>query len=212
RAPPLPRPRRVPRLLRRPLAVRVMLCGADGPPARHSQAAPRGLDRMREPARPRLPRSPDRARRRADSRAVRIGVHHRRAPLSHRLARPAALRVSARMKERLRVGVVLPTYRRLANPANIKRAAELSEALGFDSVWVTDHIVVPAASVEAFGPTFFEAVTTMAYVAGFTSRVLIGAAILIVPYRHPLLLAKMLASADQLSGGRLIVGAGLGWL
>lgn len=116
------------------------------------------------------------------------------------------------MKQRLRVGVVLPTYRRLANPANIKRAAELSESLGFDSVWVTDHIVVPAASVEAFGPTFFEAVTTMAYVAGFTSRVLIGAAILIVPYRHPLLLAKMLASADQLSGGRLIVGAGLGWL
>jgi probable F420-dependent oxidoreductase len=116
------------------------------------------------------------------------------------------------MKQRLRVGVVLPTYRRLANPANIKRAAELSESLGFDSVWVTDHIVVPAASVEAFGPTFFEAMTTMAYVAGITSRVMIGAAILIVPYRHPLLLAKMLASADQLSGGRLIVGAGLGWL
>jgi probable F420-dependent oxidoreductase len=116
------------------------------------------------------------------------------------------------VKERLRVGVVLPTYRRLASPANIKRAAELSESLGFDSVWVTDHVVVPAASVEAFGPTFFEAVTTMAYVAGITSRVLIGAAILVVPYRHPLLLAKMLASADQLSGGRVIVGAGLGWL
>ncbi len=116
------------------------------------------------------------------------------------------------MKERLRVGVVLPTYRRLANPANIKRAAELSESLGFDSVWVTDHVVVPAASVEAFGPIFFEAVTTMAYVAGITSRVMIGAAILIVPYRHPLLLAKMLSSVDQLSGGRVIVGAGLGWL
>lgn len=116
------------------------------------------------------------------------------------------------MKERLRVGVVMPTYRRLANPANIKRAAELSESLGFDSVWVTDHIVVPEASVDSFGPTFFEAVTTMAYIAGITSRVLIGAAILIVPYRHPLLLAKMLSSADQLSGGRLIVGAGLGWL
>jgi probable F420-dependent oxidoreductase len=52
----------------------------------------------------------------------------------------------------------------------------------------------------------------MAYVAGITSRVEIGAAILIVPYRHPLLLAKMLATADQLSGGRLIAGVGLGWL
>ncbi len=116
------------------------------------------------------------------------------------------------MKRRLKVGVVLPTYRRLANPANIKRAAELSEALGFDSVWVTDHVVVPAAHVETFGATFFEAVTTMAYVAGITTRVEIGAAILIVPYRHPLLLAKMLATTDQLSGGRVVAGVGLGWL
>jgi probable F420-dependent oxidoreductase len=66
--------------------------------------------------------------------------------------------------------------------------------------------------VEAFGATFFEAATVMAYLAGITERVQIGAAILIVPYRHPLLLAKSLATADQLSRGRLILGAGLGWL
>jgi len=113
---------------------------------------------------------------------------------------------------RVKVGVVLPTYRRLASADNIRLAAQLSESLGFDSVWVTDHVVVPSASVEAFGPAFYEAVTVMSYVAAITSRVQIGAAILIVPYRHPLLLAKMLATADQLSGGRLIVGAGLGWL
>jgi len=112
----------------------------------------------------------------------------------------------------MKVGVVLPTYRRLAGADNIRRAAMLSESLGFDSVWVTDHVVVPSASVDAFGPEFYEAVTVMSYVAGITSRVLIGAAILIVPYRHPLVLAKMLATADQLSGGRLILGAGLGWL
>jgi probable F420-dependent oxidoreductase len=116
------------------------------------------------------------------------------------------------MSRRLKVGVVLPTYRRLASPENIKRAAMLSESLGFDSVWVTDHVVVPSASVEAFGPAFYEGMTVMAFVAGITSRVQIGAAILIVPYRHPLVLAKMLATADQLSGGRLILGAGLGWL
>jgi probable F420-dependent oxidoreductase len=114
--------------------------------------------------------------------------------------------------KRLRVGVVLPTYRRLATADNIHRAAVRSEELGFDSVWVTDHVVVPEQSVDAFGPTFFEAVSVMSYVAGITHRVAIGAAILIVPYRHPLLLAKMLATVDQLSGGRVIVGAGLGWL
>ena len=113
---------------------------------------------------------------------------------------------------RLQVGVVIPTYRRLATAENIRLAAQLSESLGFDSIWVTDHIVVPATSVEAFGPAFYEAVTVMSYLAGITSRVQIGAAILIVPYRHPLLLAKMLATADQLSGGRMIFGAGLGWL
>lgn len=112
----------------------------------------------------------------------------------------------------IKVGVVLPTYRRLASAANIREAARLSEELGFESVWVTDHVVVPEASRDAFGSTFFEAITVMAYVAGITRRVQIGAAILIVPYRHPLVLAKALATADQLSGGRLIVGAGLGWL
>jgi probable F420-dependent oxidoreductase len=113
---------------------------------------------------------------------------------------------------KLKVGVVLPTYRRLASPENIRRAATLSESLGFDSIWVTDHVVVPSSSVEAFGPAFYEGMAVMSYVAGITSRVQIGAAILIVPYRHPLVLAKMLATADQLSGGRLILGAGLGWL
>jgi probable F420-dependent oxidoreductase len=112
----------------------------------------------------------------------------------------------------MKLGVVLPTYRALASAGNIVRAAKLAESLGFDSVWVTDHIVVPDASIDAFGATFFEAATVMAYVAGITERVQIGAAILIVPYRHPLLLAKALATADQLSGGRLILGAGLGWL
>ena len=113
---------------------------------------------------------------------------------------------------RVKVGVVLPTYRRLATAENIRLAAQLSESLGFDSIWVTDHVVVPSASLDAFGPTFYEALTVMSYVAGITSRVQIGAAILIVPYRHPLVLAKMLATADQLSGGRMTFGAGLGWL
>jgi len=112
----------------------------------------------------------------------------------------------------VKVGVVLPTYRRLASAENIVRAATTSEALGFDSVWVTDHIVVPSGSLEGFGPEFYEAGAVMAYVAGITKRVEIGAAILIVPYRHPLLLAKMVSTIDQLSGGRVILGAGLGWL
>ena len=113
---------------------------------------------------------------------------------------------------KVKVGVVLPTYRRLASADNITRAAALSESFGFDSVWVTDHIVVPSPNVESFGPAFYEAISVMAYVAGITRRVQIGSAILIAPYRHPLLLAKMIATVDQLSQGRVILGVGLGWL
>lgn len=112
----------------------------------------------------------------------------------------------------MKVGVVLPTYRRLASAENIALAATKSEAIGLDSVWVTDHIVVPSASIDSFGPDFYEACSVMAYIAGITERVEIGAAILIVPYRHPLLLAKMVSTIDQLSHGRVILGAGLGWL
>ena len=115
-------------------------------------------------------------------------------------------------RQKIKVGVVLPTYRRLASSENIARTAALSESLGFDSVWVTDHIVVPSTSLESFGRDFYEGVSVMAYVAGITSRIQIGAAILIVAYRHPLLLAKMISTIDQLSHGRVVLGAGLGWL
>ncbi|HKF77185.1 MAG TPA: TIGR03619 family F420-dependent LLM class oxidoreductase [Candidatus Dormibacteraeota bacterium] len=110
------------------------------------------------------------------------------------------------------VGVVLPTYRRLASPANIVRAARLAEDLGFESVWTTDHVVVPAEQEDLFGRTVYDPLATLAYVAGFTSRVKLGVAVLVVPYRHPLPLAKTLATLDQLSGGRVVLGAGLGWL
>ena len=112
----------------------------------------------------------------------------------------------------MKFGVVLPTYRNLASPDNIVRVAVEAERLELDSVWVTDHIVIPEASASAFGSIFYEAITTMAYIAALTERVAIGAAILVVPYRHPLLTAKMLATVDQFSRGRVILGAGLGWL
>lgn len=112
----------------------------------------------------------------------------------------------------MEIGIVLPTYRRLASPDNIVRAARLAEKLGFESVWTTDHIVIPADQEDLFGRVFYDPLATLAYVAGVTSTVKLGVAVLVVPYRHPLPLAKTLATLDQLSGGRVIVGAGLGWL
>lgn len=102
--------------------------------------------------------------------------------------------------------------------------AVYAEGTGFDSVWVTDHIVLPADRRAAYphndsgyfpyraDQDIFEPLVLMGALATATSRVEIGVAVLVIPYRHPLTTAKMLATIDQLSGGRVILGAGVGWL
>ena len=109
-------------------------------------------------------------------------------------------------------GVGLPHFRRLASTEAIVTVAQQAEALGFDSVWVSDHIVVPRSAIPRFGEVFFEPFTTLAYVAGKTKRVRLGTSVIILPYRHPLFMGKALATLDVLSGGRVIVGAAVGWL
>jgi len=109
-------------------------------------------------------------------------------------------------------GVGLPHFRRLASTEAIVTVAQQAEALGFDSVWVSDHIVVPRSAIPRFGEVFFEPFTTLAYVAGKTRRIRLGTSVIILPYRHPLFMGKALATLDVLSGGRLIVGAAVGWL
>ena len=111
----------------------------------------------------------------------------------------------------MRFGVTVPNYRGLASPENLRRVAERSETLGFDSVWVTDHVVVPEAYREIFGTTVYDPLSVLAFVAGITRRVELGTAVLVIPYRNPVNVAKQLATIDNLSGGRLIFGIGAGW-
>ena len=111
----------------------------------------------------------------------------------------------------MRLGVHLPQYGRAAGPATIRRAAVQAEELGFDDVWVSDHLAVPADAT--YPPAFlYEPVVTLTWAAAATTRVGLGTSVLVLPYRHPLHLAKELASLDLLSGGRLVVGAAAGWL
>ena len=109
-------------------------------------------------------------------------------------------------------GIGLPHFRQVASTEAIGTVAQAAEALGFDSVWVSDHIVVPHSAIPRFGEVFFEPFTTLAYVAGQTRRIRLGTSVIILPYRNPLFMAKALATIDVLSGGRLIVGAAVGWL
>lgn len=116
-------------------------------------------------------------------------------------------------------GFVLPHFTTFANTEPAKRlvaAAEAAEGLGYSTVWVADHIIFPT-KIEggyAFNPNdpFLEPLTVLGALALKTTRVKLGTAVLILPYRHPLYTAKALATIDVLSEGRVVVGVGAGWL
>jgi probable F420-dependent oxidoreductase len=89
--------------------------------------------------------------------------------------------------------------------------ASRAEALGFDSVWVHDHVFNVAHVLERIGDRpYYEPLTLLAYVAARTSRVRLGTSVLVLPYHHPVRLAKTAATLDVLSGGRLVLGVGVG--
>lgn len=107
-------------------------------------------------------------------------------------------------------GLVLPAMAEGASSDGIGAAADLAEEHGFSDVWGTDHVLVPEAAAADYG-RIYEIVTTLAWVAGRNRRVGVGASVVIAPMRNAVLLAKQLATLDDLSGGRLIVGLGAGW-
>lgn len=124
----------------------------------------------------------------------------------------------------MKLGVHLPTFGPYASPDSITLLARTAEDLGFHSVWLFDHVLTPVDISTPYPYTaegrygvaphdpYYEAVAVMAFVAGITSRVTIGTGVLLPLLRHPLLLAKQIASVDRLSGGRVILGVGAGWL
>ena len=81
----------------------------------------------------------------------------------------------------MQVGVWIPNCRHLATPEIIRHTAVRAEQLGYDSVWVSDHVVVPHPNVVNFGETVFDPLVTLAVIAGATSRVRLGTTVLIVP-------------------------------
>jgi probable F420-dependent oxidoreductase len=111
----------------------------------------------------------------------------------------------------MQAGVWIPNCRHLATPDIIRGTAVRAEALGYDSVWVSDHVVVPNAYVDRIGAGIYDPLVTLAVAAGATGRVRLGTTVLIVPYRNPVVTAKMVSTLDALSGGRVVLGVGAGW-
>jgi probable F420-dependent oxidoreductase len=123
----------------------------------------------------------------------------------------------------VKLGVKLPTSGPFTSPENVLRIAQAADRCGYDSVWVHDHLTRSPDDAEhhfvggsweswqrPIVPDVLEAVSTLAWVAGQTTRVALGTSVVIMPARNPVWLAKEYASLDQLSGGRAILGVGPG--
>lgn len=123
----------------------------------------------------------------------------------------------------MQIGVKLPTSGPFAGPAAIGDVAQAAEDLGYDSVWVQDHVTRSVSDVEFhFGmgqwdawqrpivPDFYEAVSVLLWIAGLTRRVRLGTSALVLPLRNPVWLAKETATLDRLSDGRLVLGVAVG--
>jgi probable F420-dependent oxidoreductase len=111
----------------------------------------------------------------------------------------------------MRFGFVLPMLRHRIHPTELPRLAVAAEENGFDSVWTADHIVVPQADSETYGDVI-EQLVTLAFIAAKTEKLKVGTSVLVVPQRNPMIVAKQAAALDILSGGRLILGVGAGWV
>jgi probable F420-dependent oxidoreductase len=111
----------------------------------------------------------------------------------------------------MKFGIAVPNFGAFATREQITEIAVLSEELFYDSLWVSDHVIIPA-SHKVFGDTFLDPLVTLAHVAGSTKKIELGTSVIILPYRNPLALAKMVSTLDTLSRGRVILGIGAGWL
>jgi probable F420-dependent oxidoreductase len=107
------------------------------------------------------------------------------------------------------IGLILPTNGPGASRDGLDAATEIAVELGWTSVWVTDHLMVPQGPEAAEYGTILEAIVSLTYIAARYDHLRIGTSVIIPPMRNSVILAKQLATIDELSGGRLTVGVGV---
>jgi alkanesulfonate monooxygenase SsuD/methylene tetrahydromethanopterin reductase-like flavin-dependent oxidoreductase (luciferase family) len=111
----------------------------------------------------------------------------------------------------LHLGLILPNYGEGLDAERLVGAAVAAEEAGFDSGWVTDHVIVPPVHAPIYG-TIAEALVSLGFLAGRTTRLQLGVSALVVPQRNPLVALKQLTTLDFLSGGRIVTAVAAGWM
>lgn len=112
----------------------------------------------------------------------------------------------------MKFGVVIRNMGPQSTRETIAACARAVEETGFDAAFVVDHLAIPPDQTEGSGGRYLDALITLGYLAGVTQRIHLGISVLVLPYRPAVLTAKQLATLQELSNGRIILGAGVGWL
>jgi alkanesulfonate monooxygenase SsuD/methylene tetrahydromethanopterin reductase-like flavin-dependent oxidoreductase (luciferase family) len=113
----------------------------------------------------------------------------------------------------MKLGFVLRNMGAASDPAIVAAVARAADATpGIDDLWVVDHIAIPPDQAEGSNGRYLDPLATLAWVAGCTTRVGLGTGVLVLPYRPALPTAKWVATIQELSGGRLLLGVGVGWM
>src|SRR5258705_785415 len=113
----------------------------------------------------------------------------------------------------MKLGVLVRNMGPASTRELVAAAARAADAcLAVADVWVVDHIAIPPDDAEGSGGRYLDPLATLAFLAGVTTRVGLGTAVLVVPYRPPLPTAKWVATIQELSGERLLLGVGVGWM
>lgn len=112
----------------------------------------------------------------------------------------------------MRIGIAIRSMGPASSPEIILACARAAEDAALDDVWVQDHIAIPPDDAEGSGGRYLDPLTTLAWLASGTEGIGLGTGVLILPYRQPLPTAKAIATVQELSGGRLRLGVGIGWM
>jgi probable F420-dependent oxidoreductase len=112
----------------------------------------------------------------------------------------------------LRLKAITQPWEAGVTGADQTRMAKRAEAMGYDMIAIPEHYVIPTEHVELSGPHYLSSTVAQAYIAGATEKILLNSCVTILPLQHPIVLAKALATADWMSGGRMMVTFGIGWL
>ena len=99
-----------------------------------------------------------------------------------------------------------------SNRTTIRACARIAEQAGFDALFVSDHLCIPPDQTEGSGGRYLDVLATLAFIAGATEKIRLGVSVLVVPYRPAVLTAKQVATIQELSGERMILGIGVGWM